>query len=133
MMRMLAALATLTLAAPGGASQVAPASAPRPAPAPAPGVTPAAATFRWTGQVIQGGLIVASAPRDAVSVTLDGTALPLAPDGRFLVGFDRDAGPQAVLQATLADVFQQLGHVLLHVGLAHLEAQALVEGDDQLI
>ena len=102
-MRMLAALATLTLAAPGGASQVAPASAPRPAPAPAPGVTPAAATFRWTGQVIQGGLIVASAPRDAVSVTLDGTALPLAPDGRFLVGFDRDAGPQAVLQATLAD------------------------------
>jgi len=97
-MRLLAALATiLMVAAPGGASQ-------RAAMAPdAPDAPDAAATFGWTGRTIQGGLIVASAPRGAVAVTLDGTALPLAPDGRFIAGFDRDARPSALLEAQLAD------------------------------
>lgn len=63
----------------------------------------ATATFRWTGPTIQGGLILATAPHGAVSVTLDGTSLPLAPDGRFIAGFDRDARPQAMLEAVMAD------------------------------
>lgn len=94
-MRMHTALATLVMvAAPGSASQVAPSG---------PVARDATSAFRWTGQAIQGGLILGTAPRDAVSVTLDGTALLLAPDGRFIAGFDRDAGPQAILTAILAD------------------------------
>lgn len=75
-------------------------SAPRPAPTPnAIPLSP----FRWTGQLSQGGLIRGQAPTGAVSVTLDGQAVPLAPDGAFLAGFDRDAGPSAELVATLSD------------------------------
>ncbi|GAA0657799.1 murein DD-endopeptidase MepM/ murein hydrolase activator NlpD [Sphingomonas insulae] len=93
-----AALALLATVAAPATAQLAPAVA-----APTAQVDPAAATFRMTGPVMQGGLIVVHAPRDAVSVTLDGKALPLAPDGLFVVGFDRDAGPQAMLAAVLAD------------------------------
>jgi hypothetical protein len=74
--------------------------APRPAPAPvAIPLTP----FHWTGQLSQGGLIHGQAPTGAVSVTLDGQVLPLAPDGAFLAGFDRDAGASAELVASLPD------------------------------
>ncbi len=66
-------------------------------------VAPPSPSFRWTGQLSQGGLIRGQAPAGAVSVTLDGEALPLAPDGTFLAGFDRDAGPSAELVANLAD------------------------------
>lgn len=90
-----AALAALAMiAAPIAAAQV---------PATMPVASDPATSFRWTGQTIQGGLIVATAPRGSVSVTLDGASLPLSPDGRFLVGFDRDAPPQATLIAILAD------------------------------
>jgi len=68
-----------------------------------PTVAPPLTPFRWTGQLSQGGLIRGQAPTGAVSVTLDGQAVPLAPDGAFLAGFDRDAGPSAELLATLAD------------------------------
>lgn len=61
------------------------------------------AAFRWTGVPMQGGLIAGQAPAGAVSVTLDGKPLAVAPDGRLIVGFDRDAGPAATLDATLAD------------------------------
>jgi len=36
-------------------------------------------------------------------VTLDGSEVPVAADGRFIVGLDRDQGPQARLLATLPD------------------------------
>lgn len=52
---------------------------------------------------IQGGLVIARAPRGAVSVTLNGVALPLTADGFFLMGFDRDAESSAILTATFAD------------------------------
>ncbi|MDP4871872.1 MAG: M23 family metallopeptidase [Sphingorhabdus sp.] len=52
---------------------------------------------------IQGGLVIARAPRGAVSVTLNGVALPLTVDGFFLMGFDRDAESSAILTATFAD------------------------------
>ncbi|MGR6329401.1 M23 family metallopeptidase [Sphingomonas sp. XXL09] len=60
------------------------------------------AVFRWSGTASQGGLIHIFAPIGTTTLTLDGVAVPLAGrDG--LIGFDRDAGPDAVLTATLAD------------------------------
>lgn len=59
--------------------------------------------FRWTGELSQGGLIRGQAPADTVSLTLDGQDVPLTPEAAFLIGFDRDAGPQAELVATLSD------------------------------
>jgi murein DD-endopeptidase MepM/ murein hydrolase activator NlpD len=79
-----------------------PPTAPAPRLAPAPVAIPLA-PFRWTGQLSQGGLIHGQAPTGAVSVTLNGEVVALAPDGAFLAGFDRDAGPSAELVATLAD------------------------------
>ena len=51
---------------------------------------------------MQGGLIAGTAPTGSVAVTLDGHRLDME-QGRFIAGFDRDAGPQALLAATLAD------------------------------
>ncbi len=59
--------------------------------------------FRWTGTLSQGGLIVGTAPSGTRTVSLNGKPIALAPGDRFLAGFDRDAGPQASLIATLAD------------------------------
>jgi murein DD-endopeptidase MepM/ murein hydrolase activator NlpD len=52
---------------------------------------------------VQGGLVIARAPRGAQSVTLNGVSLPLTADGFFLMGFDRDAESSAILTATFAD------------------------------
>lgn len=75
------------------------------APAQIPASSPVAslAGFRWTGTLSQGGLIVGTAPLGAIGVTIDGRPVALSPDGRFVIGFDRDAPPQAQLVATLAD------------------------------
>lgn len=59
--------------------------------------------FHWTGETEQGGLIKGIAPEGTVALTLDGTPVPLAPDRRFVAGFDRDAPSQAMLVATLAN------------------------------
>jgi len=72
------------------------------APASQASIPAAAPAFRWTGTPTQGGLIAGIVPEGSVAVTLDGQ--PVAVEaGRFIVGFDRDAGPQALLVATLAD------------------------------
>jgi len=68
-----------------------------------PPTTAVQSAFRWTGTLNQGGLILGTAPAGTRAVTLDGKPIALSPDGRFLAGFDRDAGPQAVLAATLGD------------------------------
>jgi len=70
---------------------------------PPPPTTASQSAFRWTGTLSQGGLILGTAPAGTRSVALDGKPIALSPDGRFLAGFDRDAGPQASLTATLAD------------------------------
>ena len=67
----------------------------RPAPAPA--------GFGLSGSLIQGGLALGSAPAGTSLLTFDGARVPLAADGRFVIAFDRDAGPQATLVATLGD------------------------------
>lgn len=59
--------------------------------------------FVLSGPTVQGGLVIGTAPRGATLLTLDGNAVPLAPDGRFLIAFDRDAGPSALLVARLAN------------------------------
>ncbi|MGU3389560.1 M23 family metallopeptidase [Sphingomonas sp. M1A8_2b] len=69
----------------------------------APPTTAAQSAFRWTGTLSQGGLILGTAPAGTRTVTLDRKPIALSPDGRFLAGFDRDAGPQTMLAATLAD------------------------------
>lgn len=61
------------------------------------------APFVIAGNPVQGALILATAPRGAIGVALDGKPIPIAPDGRFPIGLDRDAGASAVLSATFAD------------------------------
>lgn len=51
----------------------------------------------------QGALVLGTAPAGTTRLTLDGAAVAVAPDGRFVIAFDRDAKPQALLAATLAD------------------------------
>ena len=62
-----------------------------------------ASPFRFLGEPRQGALIRARAPAGAVTLGLDGRDVPLAADGRFLLGFDRDAAPTARLTARFAD------------------------------
>jgi murein DD-endopeptidase MepM/ murein hydrolase activator NlpD len=59
--------------------------------------------LRLDGALVQGALVRGTAPPGTVALSLDGRAVPLAPDGRFLLGFDRDARPTARLTARLAD------------------------------
>jgi murein DD-endopeptidase MepM/ murein hydrolase activator NlpD len=61
----------------------------------------AADGFRLSGSLEQGGLVLGSAPPGSVAVSLDGVALPLADDGRFLFGLDRDAPVAMQLSARL--------------------------------
>lgn len=62
-----------------------------------------APAFRLDGRVEQGALVRGAAPAGTVTLALDGAPLPLADDGRFLIGFDRDAPAAARLVARLAD------------------------------
>ena len=55
-----------------------------------------AARAELAGHIEQGGLAIGLAHPGA-SVSLDGRELPVGPDGHFLVGFGRDAPPQALL------------------------------------
>ena len=89
---MIRATVLVLLAASGAAAQQAP-----------PSNTASQSAFRWTGTLSQGGLILGTAPAGTRTLTLNGKPIALSPDGRFIVGFDRDAGPQATLIATLAD------------------------------
>lgn len=80
--------------------QPVPSATAAPAPSPAPmGPT----TFVFDGELTQGGWIRGQAPARAISVALDGQAVPVAQDGSFFAAFDRDAGASANLVATLAN------------------------------
>jgi murein DD-endopeptidase MepM/ murein hydrolase activator NlpD len=86
-------------AAPGVGQPVA---SPQAAPTVPPRPTPVPARFSYSGSMIQGGLVIGIAPAGTSQLTFDGTAIPVAADGRFLIAFDRDAKPTASLVATLA-------------------------------
>lgn len=97
---MRARAAVLLLALAGCAKQV---SAPSPPTAATP--TPAAEPIAFAvtaAQLTQGGWLKGTVTPGA-SLTLDGKPAPVAPDGRFFVAFDRDAGPRATLAGRLAD------------------------------
>lgn len=82
------------------------APAPQPAPAPPPAPVkqpPARPDFVLEGTAQQGGAIYGYAPSYARAVTLDGAPVVVAADGRFLIAFDRDAAPNALLTAELDD------------------------------
>lgn len=72
------------------------------APATPPPV-PAPADFALAGTLTQGGVALGVAPPGTVDLRLDGRPVSFDADGRFLIAFDRDAGPQARLAARLAD------------------------------
>lgn len=74
-----------------------------PAVASMPQLPPRSGEFFLPRPPQQGLALVARAPLGATQVMLDGTPVPLAPDGRFLIAFDRDAPVAAQLRATLAD------------------------------
>ncbi|MEK7244751.1 MAG: M23 family metallopeptidase [Pseudomonadota bacterium] len=59
----------------------------------------AASALELEGPVTQGGLIVGRAEPGA-RVALDGRAVRVAPDGRFLIGFGRNHGPRGRLTVT---------------------------------
>ncbi|MCA1661559.1 MAG: M23 family metallopeptidase [Novosphingobium sp.] len=54
-------------------------------------------------QLTQGGWLGGTATGGIATLTLDGKPVPVGPDGRFFVAFDRDAGTRATLAARLAD------------------------------
>lgn len=70
----------------------------RSAPAPEP---PLPIGLAVDGVPIQGGLLYGTT--SAASLRLDGKPVPVASDGRFMIGFDRDHGASALLQARAAD------------------------------
>jgi murein DD-endopeptidase MepM/ murein hydrolase activator NlpD len=62
-----------------------------------------APSFRLDAPPVQGSLRRGVAPTGTVALTIDGRDVPLAPDGRFLLGFDRDARPSSLLVARTAE------------------------------
>lgn len=57
--------------------------------------------FALTGTPVQGGIVSGQAPKGTMSLQFDGKPVVMDADGRFLIGFDRDASPAARLQARL--------------------------------
>ena len=57
--------------------------------------------FGLPAAVSQGGVVLGTAPRGTTLLMLDGASVPVAPDGRFLIAFDRDAPMGHELVATL--------------------------------
>ena len=77
---------------------VAPAPEPALAPAPADPVAESLPRIEIDGRFVQGG-IATGRVAGASEVRLDGRTVPIAPDGTFLLGFDRDQDAQAVVEA----------------------------------
>lgn len=76
--------------------------------APDPQAEPASAAVggaQYRGKLTQGGWLRGTAPPGTRTVTLGGTALPLAPDGAFFAAFDRDAPASLALAVTGANGF----------------------------
>lgn len=108
-----AALPLLIVAASCVPAAEAPAQ-PRPPAAPSPEIAasppvalrpsrPLRRDFVLRGVAEQGGVMIGQVPSGTQALSLDGAAIPLAPDGDFLIAFDRDAGPNARLVATFPD------------------------------
>lgn len=57
--------------------------------------------FGFTGEAIQGGVMIGDAPAGTQSLTFEDEPIPLDEDGKFIIAFNRDAGQAANLVATL--------------------------------
>lgn len=62
----------------------------------------ATAVWRIAGEAVQGGLLFGTAPQGTRALTLDGQPVRLTGDGRFLIGFGREA-TGGMLTAAFAD------------------------------
>jgi hypothetical protein len=69
----------------------------------APAPSAAAAAIEIEGQAVQGGIVRGRAPAGTLALSLGGAPVPLAPNGRFVLGFDRDHPGEARLDARLRD------------------------------
>ena len=80
-----------------------PVPAPPSSPQSVPPRAPVRSDFALQGIAEQGAAMVGRVPTGTRALTFDGQAIPVDDDGRFLIAFDRDAGAEARLVATLAD------------------------------
>ncbi|MEK7342874.1 MAG: M23 family metallopeptidase [Pseudomonadota bacterium] len=64
---------------------------------------PVARDFRLEGRAVQGGVMLGTAPAGTAALSLGGQPVPMDADGRFLIAFDRDAAPVALLSARTND------------------------------
>jgi hypothetical protein len=90
MIRLLASAAALIVPLPSGVASF-PAEPAHAAPVPAP------RAFSLEGVAEQGGILMGEADARTTALSLDGKPVDLAPDGVFLIGFDRDAPASALL------------------------------------
>jgi murein DD-endopeptidase MepM/ murein hydrolase activator NlpD len=60
-----------------------------------------AVKFGFTGEAIQGGVMIGDAPAGTRSLTFEDQPVPVDEDGKFIIAFNRDAGQAANLVATL--------------------------------
>ena len=80
-------------------------------PPPAPGqpiappapITVEPGLFALKGSPGQGALLTGTVPEGTALLLLDGKPVRFAADGRFIIGFGRDAPPQALIEARLQD------------------------------
>lgn len=112
--RGIVASAALLMAAGAGSAQTPPAPASPPSATPQNSgpdfltrpfgtMRPLASGIRLNAAPTQGALLRGTAPKGIVSLDLDGVNVPVAPDGAFLLGFNRDAPPLGVLTVSFAD------------------------------
>lgn len=59
--------------------------------------------FGFSGEAIQGGVMIGDAPTGTRSLSFEGNAIPVDADGKFIIAFNRDAAATAQLVATLED------------------------------
>ncbi len=60
-----------------------------------------ATQFGFSGEAIQGGVILGNAPEGTRSLTFDGEPVKFDADGKFIIAFNRDAGQSAQLVAMM--------------------------------
>lgn len=79
--------------------------------------------FSFQGALTQGGYVIGQAPPGAVSVKLDGEPVPLAANGRFVIGFGRDDRPRATVEALFGDGSRLIARI--NVGQRRYDVQSI--------
>ena len=102
-------------------SRPAPPPAAASVPAPSPPPAPVRHELILSGIAEQGAVVTGRVSAGLRSLALDGKPIPVAPDGSFLLGFDRDAGAQAELVATFADGQRIIRPIAVAAGRWRLE------------